>query len=140
MSSENETVLDYFAGSGTTAAVAHKLGRKWITVEMGDHFETVLLPRLIEVLYGEKSGVSKDVEWEGGGCFKYVVLESYEDTLNNLQLNRTDDQKSLLDFDSDKANNEFKEQYLLNYMLELESAESQSVLNLSHFVNQLNMR
>lgn len=135
LSSENESVLDYFAGSGTTAAVAHKLRRKWITIEMGDHFETVLLPRLIAVLNGEKSGISKEVEWKGGGCFKYVVLESYEDTLNNLQLNRNDEQKSLFDFDSDKANIEFKEQYLLNYMLELESADSQSLLNLSHFVN-----
>lgn len=76
-----DLVMDFFVGSGTTAAVAHKLGRKWLGVEMGQHFYTVVLPRMKSVLYGDQSGVSKDVYWRGGGFFKYFDLEQYEDSL-----------------------------------------------------------
>jgi len=68
-------VLDSFLGSGTTAAVAHKLGRKWIGIELGEHAETHCLPRLKRVVSGEdQTGISKQVGWKGGGGFRYCVL------------------------------------------------------------------
>jgi len=83
-SSKNDLILDFFLGSGTTTAVAHKLGRKWIGVEMGEHFYTVVLPRMKKVLAYDKSGISKEVkEYQGGGFFKYYELEQYEETLAN---------------------------------------------------------
>lgn len=78
---DRNIVMDYFLGSGTTTAVAHKLGKKWIGIEMGDHFTSVILPRMKKVLAGEQSGISKEVGWTGGGFFKYYELEQYEDTL-----------------------------------------------------------
>jgi len=73
--SKNDWVLDSFAGSGTTGAVAHKMGRKWIMVEIGDHAETHIIPRLKRVISGEdQSGISKEVGWKGEGGFKYFEL------------------------------------------------------------------
>lgn len=81
-SNSSDLVLDFFLGSGTTTAVAHKLGRKWFGVEMGDHFYSVVLPRMKRVLAYDKSGISKDLkEYQGGGFFKYYELEQYEETL-----------------------------------------------------------
>lgn len=72
---EGDWVLDSFLGSGTTAAVAHKLGRKWIGIELGEHAETFCLPRLKRVVSGEdQTGISKQVGWKGGGGFRYCVL------------------------------------------------------------------
>ncbi len=83
-SNKNDLILDFFLGSGTTTAVAHKLGRKWIGVEMGEHFYSVVLPRMKKVLAYDKSGISKEVkEYQGGGFFKYYELEQYEETLAN---------------------------------------------------------
>lgn len=83
-SNEGDLVMDFFLGSGTTIAVAHKLGRKWIGVEMGEHFYSVVLPRIKKVLSYDKSGISKEVkEYQGGGFFKYYELEQYEETLAN---------------------------------------------------------
>lgn len=84
-SNEGDLIMDFFLGSGTTSAVAHKIGRKWIGVEMGDYFYTEILPRMKKVLAGEKSEISQDVNWRGGGFFKYYELEQYEDTLKNLK-------------------------------------------------------
>lgn len=68
-------VLDSFLGSGTTTSVAHKLGRKWIGIELGEHAETLCLPRLKRVVSGEdQTGVSKQVGWKGRGGFRYCVL------------------------------------------------------------------
>ena len=83
-SNKNDLILDFFLGSGTTTAVAHKLGRKWIGVEMGEHFYSVVLPRMKKVLAYDKSGISKEIkEYQGGGFFKYYELEQYEETLAN---------------------------------------------------------
>ncbi|MEO0050595.1 MAG: site-specific DNA-methyltransferase, partial [candidate division WOR-3 bacterium] len=80
-SNEGDLVMDFFLGSGTTTAVAHKLKRKWIGVEMGEHFWTVVLPRMKKVLAYDKSGISRenDVrarynEKTAGGFFKYQIL------------------------------------------------------------------
>jgi adenine-specific DNA-methyltransferase len=69
-----DMVLDSFLGSGTTAAVAHKMGRRWIGVEMGDHAETHCATRLRKVIDGEQGGISKSVGWTGGGGFRFCRL------------------------------------------------------------------
>ncbi|MEI8325800.1 MAG: site-specific DNA-methyltransferase, partial [Betaproteobacteria bacterium] len=70
----NDLILDSFLGSGTTAAVAHKMGRRWIGIEMGEHAATHCLPRLQMVLDGEQGGISKAVGWRGGGGFRFMRL------------------------------------------------------------------
>jgi adenine-specific DNA-methyltransferase len=69
-----DLVLDSFLGSGTTAAVAHKMGRRWIGIEMGEHAETHCLPRLTKVVEGEQGGISQAVGWQGGGGFRFARL------------------------------------------------------------------
>jgi len=72
---EGDLVLDSFLGSGTTAAVAHKMGRRWIGIELGEHCHTHCLPRLKKVVDGtDGGGISKAVKWQGGGGFKYYYL------------------------------------------------------------------
>ena len=74
-SKEGDLVLDSFLGSGTTAAVAHKMGRKWIGIELGDHAKTHCIPRLKQVVAGsDQGGISKAVDWHGGGGFKFYTL------------------------------------------------------------------
>ncbi len=87
-SDENSIVLDFFAGSGTTCAVAHKLKRKYIGIEMGEHFESVILPRLKKVIGGFKSGALK--EFDGGGVVKVYELESYEEILRKIKYEDND--------------------------------------------------
>jgi adenine specific DNA methylase Mod len=97
-SQKEELIMDFFLGSGTTTAVAHKLGRKWIGIEMGNHFysfedkkriKSGVVIRMKEVLAGqgnhEPCGISKDVKWKGGGFFKYYELEQYEEALANCK-------------------------------------------------------
>ncbi len=71
---ENDLVLDSFLGSGTTAAVAHKMGRRYIGIEMGDHAMTHCAPRLQKVIEGEQGGISEAVGWKGGGGFRFYRL------------------------------------------------------------------
>jgi adenine-specific DNA-methyltransferase len=72
---ENDLVLDSFAGSGTTGAVAHKMGRRWIMIELGEHCHTHIIPRLKKVVDGEdQGGISKVTNWQGGGGFRYYSL------------------------------------------------------------------
>ena len=70
-----DLVLDSFAGSGTTGAVAHKMGRRWIMIELGEHCHTHIIPRMTKVINGEdKGGISEAVGWKGGGGFRYYRL------------------------------------------------------------------
>ncbi|MFH8108106.1 MAG: site-specific DNA-methyltransferase [Candidatus Aenigmatarchaeota archaeon] len=130
-SNENDLVMDFFLGSGTTTAVAHKLKRKWIGVEMGEHFWTVVLPRMKKVLAYDKSGISKEKdvkekynEKNAGGFFKYQILEQYEDTLDNIELKENKQMEEL-----------FKDEYLLKYFLDSETKESPYLLNIEHLKN-----
>ncbi len=88
-SNRKALVFDFFSGSGTTLATAHKSERKWLGVEMAGYFESIILPRMKEVLAGqgnhEPCGISKDINWQGGGFFKYYELEQYEETLANCK-------------------------------------------------------
>ncbi len=70
----NDLILDSFLGSATAAAVAQKMGRRWIGIEMGEHAETHCLPRLQKVIDGEQGGISKAINWRGGGSFRFMKL------------------------------------------------------------------
>jgi adenine-specific DNA-methyltransferase len=127
--------LDYFAGSGTTGHAVINLNRedggsrKYLLVEMGEYFDTVLVPRIKKVIYSKDWKDGKPVSREGiSHFFKYIRLESYEDTLNNLELQRTREQGELLE-----RNPALREDYVLRYMLNVESKDSSSLLNLSKF-------
>lgn len=199
---QGEVVLDYFAGSGTTAHAVINLNRedgnkrKYLLIEAGEHFCTVLKPRIQKIIYGRKWADSKPCmlveisseykkkltqkkkeltelkgiedrtefayisqklkseiealdaalleidQWVNEGAndyggdshiLKYVRLESYEDTLNNLQLRRSKAQKALFDLPEAKGADKLKEQYLLRYMMEKEAAGSASLLNVEAF-------
>jgi adenine-specific DNA-methyltransferase len=117
----NITVIDYFAGSGTTGHATIRLNRddsgnrKYILVEMGTYFNTVTKPRIQKVIYSDNWKNGKPQDKAGiSQIVKYQVLESYEDTLNNLYLQNNVE----LDF-----NGKAKEEYILQYMLELESRD-----------------
>ncbi|EOD0635965.1 site-specific DNA-methyltransferase [Campylobacter jejuni] len=95
-SNENSIVFDYHLGSGTTIATTHKLKRKWLGVEMGEHFYKVIIPRMKKVLNGFVCGISKEAEFKGGGAFRYYELESYEESLENCEYEL--DENSLIDY------------------------------------------
>lgn len=88
-----DLVLDSFAGSGTTGAVAHKMGRRWLMVELGEHCHTHIIPRLRKVIDGDDTGgISKDVSWKGGGGFRYYRLAPSlleQDKWGNWVINKT---------------------------------------------------
>lgn len=71
---QGDLVLDSFLGSGTTAAVAHKMGRRYISIELGEHAVTHCAPRLKKVIDGEQGGISETVNWKGGGGFRFYRL------------------------------------------------------------------
>ncbi len=72
---KNDLILDFYLGSGTTAAVAHKMGRRYIGIEQMDYINDITVPRLQKVVDGEQGGISKDVAWQGGGSFVYTELK-----------------------------------------------------------------
>ncbi|MBW4551767.1 MAG: site-specific DNA-methyltransferase [Aphanocapsa sp. GSE-SYN-MK-11-07L] len=90
---QGDRVLDSFAGSGTTGAVAHKMGRRWIMIELGEHCHTHIIPRLQKVIDGEdKGGITEAVGWQGGGGFRYYRLAPSlleKDKWGNWVINKT---------------------------------------------------
>ncbi len=80
---ENDLVLDFFAGSGTTCAVAHKMKRRYIGIEQMDYIETITKERLKKVIEGEQGGISKKCDFKGGGSFVYAELKGV-----NLEIKR----------------------------------------------------
>ena len=141
--SKEGTILDYFAGSGTTAHAVIDLNRedqgkrKYILVEQGDYFDTVLKPRIQKVVYSAewKDGKATAPQTGISHAFKLVKLESYEDTLNNLEPSRTRQHELALDSPDAQGADGFKEHYLLHYMLDVESCGSQSLLNVRAFTD-----
>lgn len=132
---KDDIVLDYFGGSGTTAHSVINLNkkdkgnRKAILVEMGYHFDSVLRPRVEKVIYSSDWHDGKPVARDGiSQCFKYIRLEQYEDTLNNLEIKKQ--QVSIEDED-------FHESYMLSYLLDTETRDS--LLNLKWFENPFEM-
>ena len=127
--------LDFFSGSGTTGNAVIDLNRedegqrKYILVEMGDYFNTVLKPRIQKVVYSKDWKDGKPVSRDGvSHMFKYIRLESYEDALANLRLRRTETQQRLLD-----RSDAFRESYMLRYMLDTETKSSPSLLDIDQF-------
>jgi len=135
MKSDTTTALDYFAGSGTTGHAVIALNRqddghrKYILVEQGEYFDTVLKPRIQKVVYSAdwKDGKATSSQTGISHAFKVLNIESYEDTLNNLQLRRTPKQQELLD----TLPKSVQEEYLLRYLLDIESRGS--LLSVEHF-------
>ena len=125
---EGDLILDYFAGSATSGAVAIKSKRRFINIEANEYFDDIPLKRLKNTLHGDKSGVSNLYNWKGGGCFKYIRLEQYEDTLNNLEIKEQQ---------LDLQQKEFQESYMLSYLLDTETRDS--LLNLKWFENPFDM-
>lgn len=110
---ENDIVMDFFAGSGTTLAVAHKMKRKWIGIEQMDYIETITKERLKKVVEGEQGGISKAVNWQGGGSFVYAELMPlnaiYKEKIQNLN-----DEKEL-----DNIYQELKTKAFLDYRVDI---------------------
>jgi len=128
---KNSTILDFFAGSGTTAHAVMKLNkedggkRKFILVEMADYFDTVIIPRIKKVAYSFNWKDGKPQDSDGIGIFfKYQILEQYEDTLDNIELKENLSAQEL-----------FKDEYLLKYFLDFETRESPYLLNIEHLKN-----
>jgi len=135
---KNILVLDFFAGSGTTGHAVIDLNRaddgkrKYILLEMGDYFDTILKPRIAKVAYSESWKDGKPTARHTGisHCFKYIRLESYEDTLNNLRLDHNTQRKKAV-----AAIPALKEDYMLRYLLDVETRGSQSLLNIDAFAD-----
>ena len=141
-------VLDYFAGSGTTSHAVVNLNRgdggrrRFILVEMADYFDTVLIPRIKKVTFtpewkdGKPKRLANAEEAERSPrIVKVIRLESYEDVLNNLEIRRTPGQQLLLNSGAAQRPDGFKEQFILGYMLDVETRGSQSLLNLDAFAD-----
>lgn len=131
--------LDYFAGSGTTGHAVINLNRedngnrKYILCEMAEYFNSVTKPRIEKVIYSEDWKDGKPVSRKGiSQCFKYIRLEQYEDTLNNLQ-----PKNQRLDFDNENGKGDFEETYFLRYMLD--TATKGDLFNLEWFKNPFAM-
>ena len=124
-------ILDFFAGSGTTAHAVMKLNkedggkRKFILVEMADYFDTIIIPRIKKVAYSFNWEDGKPQDEDGIGVFfKYQILEQYEDALDNIELK-----------ENKLAQNLFKDEYLIKYFLEFETRDSPYLLNIEKLKN-----
>lgn len=136
VNSRNGAVLDYFAGSGTTGDAVINLNRndggkrKYILCEMGEYFDTVTKPRIQKVIYSKDWNGGKPVSRDGNShCFKYMRLEQYEDTLNNLTIQPAN---------ISKDNADFYDGYVLGYMLDIETRDS--LFNMKWFRNPWDMK
>lgn len=138
---DTRPVLDYFAGSGTTGHAVVCLNRedgrrrRFVLVEAQQYFSEVLLPRMKKIVFTPDWADAKPARYPNEDeikrsprILKTVRLESYEDALNNLELRRTDAQQSLLE-----QHTETREDYMLRYMLDVETRGSASLLNVAHF-------
>jgi adenine-specific DNA-methyltransferase len=115
---ENDIVLDYHLGTGTTAAVANKMKRQFIGVEQMDYIETIAVERLKKVIEGEQSGISKAVNWTGGGEFVYFELKKSNQNFIE-QVESAKDTKTVL-----KIWEEMKTKSFLNYNVDLQKQEA----------------
>ncbi|MGR2452507.1 DNA methyltransferase, partial [Salmonella enterica] len=114
-STKNDLILDFNLGSGTTAAVAHKMGRRYIGIEQMDYINEITVPRLQKVIEGEQGGISKDVNWQGSGSFVYVELVE----LNAYFIHEI--QKAQSTEELEKLFTMMKTEAHLNYQVELEN-------------------
>ncbi|EEP3374797.1 site-specific DNA-methyltransferase [Campylobacter upsaliensis] len=112
---EGDLIMDFFAGSGTTLAVAHKMNRCWIGIEQMDYIESITKERLKKVINGEQGGISKALNWQGGGSFIYAELMplnvAYKERIKNIN-----DEKEL-----EKLYNDLESKAFLDYRIDLDS-------------------
>ena len=148
MENEDALCLDYFAGSGTTGHAVISLNRedggrrRFVLVEMENYFDVVTLPRIKKVSFtpewkdGKPKRLATDEEAEHSPrLIKVLRLESYEDTLNNLALERSVQQQAALEFAAAQGSDGLREQYLLLYQLDVEARGSASLLNIQAFAD-----
>lgn len=124
----NDIVLDFHLGSGTTAAVAHKMNRQYIGIEQMDYIETIAVERLKKVIDGEQGGISKAVNWQGGGSFVYFELAKWNEKAKDEILNKNSLDELIEFFD------EMYEKYFLNYNLKIKEFK-EKVINENEFKN-----
>lgn len=110
---KGDLVLDYHAGSGTTCAVAHKMNRRWIGIEQMDYIHDLPESRLINVINGDQTGISKTVNWKGGGSFIYCELAQWNEQAKE-EINGAKDYKAL-----EKIFDTLYEKYFLNYNVKI---------------------
>jgi adenine-specific DNA-methyltransferase len=134
---DGDTVIDFFGGSGTTAHATIELNRgdetkrKFVLVEMGNHFDDVVKPRIQKVIYSKDWKDGKPVSREGSShCFKYIRLESYEDALNNLAFREDQARNQAL-----TKHDDFRREYMLKYWLDFETKGSPSLLSVEQFAD-----
>lgn len=133
-----EFIADFFAGSGTTGEAVIRISRtternrKFCLVEMGDHFDSLILPRVSKAIYSGQWKDGKPTSRNTGisQCFKYIRLESYEDTLNNLRFVEDATRDRVM-----AQNPSLREDYMLHYQLDVETRGSASLLNIEQFAN-----
>src|SRR5699024_7923925 len=113
-SKEKDIVIDFFMGSATTQAVAHKMNRQYIGVEQMDYINEVSVPRLQQVIEGEQGGISEDVEWQGGGSFVYAELHSLNEQYVK-EIQAANDEESL-----NQVLSNMKDSAYLNFKVDLE--------------------
>lgn len=124
---EKDIILDFYLGSGTTAAVAHKMKRQYIGIEQMDYINEVTIPRLQKVIEGERGGISKEVNWQGGGSFVYAELKELNYSyINDIQAAKNYQELSQL-FEI------MKQTAHLNYQVELEK-----ILTTEHEADDIN--
>ena len=133
---DDTIILDFFCEYGSTIQAVIEITRqtsvkmKYITVEMGEYFNTVLKPRIQKVIYSKDWKDGKPISREGiSHCFKYIRLESYEDALNNIEISKLNQPQQL----TLEQYQNFRESYMLSYMLEMETKGSASLLNVEAF-------
>jgi adenine-specific DNA-methyltransferase len=114
---QSDIVLDFHLGSGTTAAVAHKMNRQYIGIEQMDYIETVAVERLKKVITGEQGGISKSVNWQGGGSFIYLELKKYNETFIE-KIQEAKDTATLL-----QIWEQMKTKSFLNYNIDIQEQE-----------------
>lgn len=115
---ENDLVLDFFIGTGTTCAVAHKMNRRYIGIEQLDYLNSLTIPRMVDVLSAsDQSGISKKVNWQGGGSFVYLELKKYNQTFIE-QIEQAKDTNELL-----KVWEHMKAKSFLNYNVDIQKQE-----------------
>ena len=138
---QEDTILDYFAGSGTTGHAVIDLNRedngnrKYILVEMGEYFDTVTKPRIEKAIYSKDWKDGKPISREGSShIFKYIRLESYEDTLNNISFNSSQTVESIL---NDKL---IQEEYVIKYKIKKEAEKNSLYMPVELFYNPFNFK
>ncbi|WP_315498804.1 site-specific DNA-methyltransferase [Gemella sanguinis] len=122
---ENDLILDFFLGSGTTASVAHKMNRQYIGIEQMEYIETVTVNRMSKVIFGEQGGISKEVMWQGGGDFVYCELKNDTLDFRNNVINAISSEELI------KLLNLAKKSSFLSYRIDSKKLKEKEFLELS---------